>query len=205
MVAERDAVIAELRVRMTELARRVAELEARLGADSSNSSIPPSTEGLRKKPATGRRSGGRKGKQPGDPGRHLAQTAEPDEIVEYIPDRCDGCGDALADADVVSVARRQVFDIPPIRLSVTEHRAQRRRCACGHTTAAAFPDEATAPACYGPHPVSARSSPTWRCISICPSTAPHGCSPTSSARRCRPGRSPRSPPTPPTRSRHRWT
>jgi transposase len=125
-------------------------LEARLGADSSNSSIPPSTEGLRKKPATGRRRGGRKGKQPGDPGRHLAQTAEPDEIVCHIPDRCDGCGDGLADADVVGVARRQVFDIPPIRLSVTEHRAQRRRCACGHTTAAAFPDEATAPACYGP-------------------------------------------------------
>ena len=53
MVAERDAVIAELRVQMTELARRVAELEARLGADSSNSSIPPSPEGLRKKPAPG--------------------------------------------------------------------------------------------------------------------------------------------------------
>ena len=150
MVAERDAVIAELRTEMAGLRTEIAELRRRLDADSSNSSIPPSTEGLRKKPATGRRRGGRKGKQPGEAGRHLAQTAEPDEIVCHIPDRCDGCGDALADADVVGVARRQVFDIPPIRLSVTEHRAQRRRCACGHTTAAAFPPEARAPACYGP-------------------------------------------------------
>ena len=150
MVAERDAVIAELRVQMAELARRVAELEARLGADSNNSSTPPSAEGLRKKPATPRRRGGRKGKQPGDPGRHLAQTPTPDEIVEHTPQQCDGCGDGLAGAEVVGTARRQVFDIPPIRLRVTEHRAQRRRCSCGHTTAAAFPPEATAPACYGP-------------------------------------------------------
>ena len=150
MVAERDAVIAELGVQVTELSRRVAELEARLGADSSNSSQPPSSEGLRKKPATPRRRGGRRGKQPGDPGRHLAQVAEPDEIIDHAPQRCHGCDASLGDADVVGVARRQVFDIPPLRLSVTEHRAQRRRCGCGRVTTAGFPDEATAPACYGP-------------------------------------------------------
>jgi transposase len=150
MVAERDAVIAELGAQVTELARRVAELEARLGADSSNSSQPPSSEGLRKKPATPRRRGGRRGKQPGDPGRHLAQVADPDEIIDHVPAACGGCGGGLADADIVATRRRQVFDIPPLRLSVTEHRARSVRCGCGHVTAAAFPAEATAPACYGP-------------------------------------------------------
>ena len=53
-------------------------------------------------------------------------------------------------AAVVGVVRRQVFDIPPLRLRVTEHRAQTRRCGCGHTTTAAFPSAATAPTCYGP-------------------------------------------------------
>jgi transposase len=143
MVAERDAVIAELRA-------EIAELRRRLDADSSNSSTPPSAEGLRKKPATPRRRGGRKGKQPGDPGRHLSQVAEPDEIIEHAPERCRGCDASLDDADVVGVARRQVFDIPPLRLRVTEHRAQRRRCGCGRVTTAGFPDEARAPACYGP-------------------------------------------------------
>ena len=143
MVAERDAVIDELRA-------EVAELRRRLGADSSNSSTPPSAEGLRKKPAMPRRRGGRRGKQPGDPGRHLAQTAEPDEIIEHSPGACGGCGGDLDDADVVGVVRRQVFDIPPLRLRVTEHRAQRRRCGCGQVTTAGFPDEARSPACYGP-------------------------------------------------------
>lgn len=105
MVAQRDVVIAAL-------TKRIAELEARLGADSSNSSQPPSAEGLTKKPATPRRRGGRKGKQPGAPGKHLAQIADPDEIIEHTPDRCGGCGDGLADAPVVRVACRQVFDIP---------------------------------------------------------------------------------------------
>jgi transposase len=150
MLAERDAVIAELRGQVIELARRVAELESRLGSDSSNSSQPPSSEGLRKKPATPRRRGGRRGKQPGDPGRHLAQTADPDEIVDHAPAACAECGGGLGDADIVATRRRQVFDIPPLRLSVTEHRAQSRRCGCGHVTAAAFPAEARSPACYGP-------------------------------------------------------
>jgi transposase len=48
------------------------------------------------------------------------------------------------------VEARQVFDLPPLRLLATEHRAERRRCACGTTTAAAFPDHVRAAACYGP-------------------------------------------------------
>lgn len=153
LAAALDAAVArivQLETINAELTARIVELEARLGADSSNSSTPPSAEGLRKKPATPRRRGGRKGKQPGDPGRHLAQVADPDEIVEHAPDRCGGCHGDLDGAQVIGEARRQVFDIPPIRLRVTEHRAQRRRCACGHTTAARFPAEATAAACYGP-------------------------------------------------------
>ena len=53
------------------------------------------------------------------------------------------------DAEVVGTERRQVFDLPEIRLWVTEHVAQRRRCACGCETKAPFPAVATAPACYG--------------------------------------------------------
>ena len=45
---------------------------------------------------------------------------------------------------------RQVFDLPVVALEVVEHRVERRACACGTITAAAFPAEATAPTCYGP-------------------------------------------------------
>ena len=133
----------------------MAELERRLGKDSSNSSKPPSSDGLRKPVRTRQRGGeraeGRRqpGKQPGAPGAHLAQVAQPDEVVRHVPDRCRGCGAELADAVVEGVEARQVFDLPPLRLSVSEHRAERRRCACG-ITQAAFPAEARAAACYGP-------------------------------------------------------
>jgi transposase len=132
----------------------VAELERRLGKDSSNSSKPPSSDGLRKPARAERRAAERlehrrPGKQPGAPGAHLAQVAEPDEVFWYAPGRCGGCGLDLADASVVGVEARQVFDLPPLRLLASEHRAERRRCVCGTTTAAAFPDHVRAAACYG--------------------------------------------------------
>jgi transposase len=132
------------------LEARVAELERRLGQDSSNSSKPPSSDGLRKPARAERAERRRPGKQPGAPGAHLAQIAQPDKVVEHVPDRCGGCAGDLADAVVVGVEARQVFDLPRLHLAVAEHRVQRRRCACGTTTAAAFPEHARAAACYGP-------------------------------------------------------
>jgi transposase len=161
-VAVQAAVIAGLRAANAEQVRliatlqaRVAELERRLGRDSSNSSKPPSSDGLRKRSRAARRAGGRgedrrPGKQPGAPGAHLAQVATPDEVAWHVPDRCGGCGAALAGASVVGVEARQVFDLPPLGLRVTEHRAERCRCACGVTTAGRFPEHARAAACYGP-------------------------------------------------------
>jgi transposase len=162
-VAVQAAIIAELRAAhaaqaqaIAALEARVAELERRLGRDSSNSSKPPSSDGLRKPTRTKQRRGEQAedrrqpGKQPGAPGAHLAQVPQPDQVIWHVPDRCGGCGGELANAVVVGVESRQVFDLPPLRLSVSEHRAERRRCACGTTTQAAFPAEARAAACYGP-------------------------------------------------------
>lgn len=90
------------------------------------------------------------GKQPGDEGRHLAQVAQPDEVVTHIPQGCGGCGGGLGQAQTVGEVARQVFDLPEIRLRVVEHRAQRRRCGCGRITAAGFPEGVLALAVYGP-------------------------------------------------------
>jgi transposase/uncharacterized coiled-coil protein SlyX len=149
------AVNAEQARLIAALQARVAELERRLGKDSSNSSKPPSSDGLRKptrveRGPTDRSRGRRPGKQPGAPGAHLAQVAQPDEVSWHAPERCGACEADLAGAPVVAVEARQVFDLPPLRLGVAEHRAQRRRCACGTITAAGFPDHVRAAACYGP-------------------------------------------------------
>lgn len=143
-LAQRDGELAQARDTIRELTRQI-------NRDSSNSSVPPSSDGLAKKPARPRKAGGRKGKQPGTPGRHLAQVEHPDEVIEHLPTACRGCGARLdAHAQRESHTRRQVFDLPPMRLQVSEHRAVTCRCDCGVVTAAAFPAVVSAPACYGP-------------------------------------------------------
>ncbi|MCA1842981.1 MAG: IS66 family transposase [Actinobacteria bacterium] len=163
----------ELRARAERAEARAAELERELSRHSGNSSKPPSGDTLteraaqmaeresraeRRRRARARakeilrrgRERRRPGKQPGAQGRHLQVVERPDEVAVAAPERCTSCGADLGDAEVVGTERRQVFDLPEVRLSVTEHRAESRRCSCGRVTRAAFPPEATAPACYGP-------------------------------------------------------
>lgn len=153
-LADLHTANARLQMANDELAARVAELEGRLAKDSSNSSKPPSSDGLSKRPVPSRaerpKSTRRPGKQPGSPGAHLERVAHPDQVVVHTPQRCQACGGMLADAPVVGVEARQVFDLPPIRLQVVEHQVQRRRCTCGQATGAVFPTQARAVACYGP-------------------------------------------------------
>ena len=156
-IVARDAIIATLEARISRLDAHVVELEARLRANSSNSSKPPSADGLAKgppKPNLGARQAAaarrKPGGQPGAPGAYLAQVEHPDVVVVHTPQRCQRCGGELADAPVVGVEARQVHDLPRLGLLVTEHRAERRRCGCGTVTAARFPDGVRAPACYGP-------------------------------------------------------
>jgi len=153
LVAEQTAVIEELRGEVAGLRAKVTDLERRLAQNSRNSSRPPSSDGLAKPPAPKslRRSSGRKpGGQPGHEGSHLEQVERPDEVFRYVPSRCEGCGGDLSDSGLEGEETRQVFDLPPVRLAVCEHRAQRRRCVCGHVTPAGFPAGVNAPTQYGP-------------------------------------------------------
>ena len=136
------------------LEAKIADLEERLARTPRTSSMPPSKEGLSKPPAenrAARRAAKRRpGKQPGAEGNNLAQVPNPDKVVPVAPETCTGCGGDLSDADVVDVDTRQVFELPEIRPYVTEYRIERRRCRCGCEVKGTVPDQATAPACYGP-------------------------------------------------------
>jgi len=150
----REERIVELEDLNRSLVARIADLEERLGRNPRNSAMPPSAELFSKPPvpnrAERRAAKRRPGKQPGTEGKHLAQVEDPDDIQIHAPTACRGCGGNLDDADVVGMERRQVFELPPIRPFVTEHRMERRRCTCGCETKALPPVEAIAPACYGP-------------------------------------------------------
>jgi transposase len=142
--AEKDALISELRA-------EVAELKRQLGMNSRNSSKPPSSDGLAKPaPKSLRRKSGRKpGGQAGHDGSTLAQVTDPFKTIKHEPGACGGCGAGLTGAPEVGVERRQVFDLPPITVQVTEHQLIARQCRCGQVSRGVAPKGVNAPVQYG--------------------------------------------------------
>src|SRR6185312_5367215 len=136
------AVITRLEAELATFQARLTALEDRLAKDSHNSHLPPSRD-LPPKPTSLRRPSSRKpGGQPGHGGTTLAWAVTPDAVAVHRPAVCARCGAPLTADEVVGDVRRQMVDLPPLRLQVTEQVAEQRRCgACGHVTQAAFPPE----------------------------------------------------------------
>lgn len=142
----------ELETENKRLRKRVDELEQQLAKNSRNSGKPPSTDGFKKPaPKSLRKKGDRNsGGQPGHPGHTLKMADKPDDIEHHRVEHCGCCGRSLAGQAPAGIEKRQVHDLPPIRLVVTEHRAESKRCTCGHLNKAKFPEGVNAPAQYGP-------------------------------------------------------
>jgi transposase len=143
-----------LRTHVQELVAQVQELQARLAKDSHNSSKPPSSDPLgRKRPGSQRR---RSGKKPGGQLGHAGETphlvATPDRVVEHRPSVCASCQSSLDETmPAEGYERRQVHELPPVRLLVYEPRALQVRCpACQAVAVGAFPPEVPSRAQYGP-------------------------------------------------------
>jgi transposase len=142
-----------LTLRNKELAKRVEELEHRFEQNSGNSSKPPSSDGYTKpspksqRKKTGRKSGGQKG----HPGSTLAPVAKPDVIVVHPLKLCPcGCGANLKNQPLLRHDSRQVFDLPPQKLEVTEHQVEVKLCPnTRREVSASFPSEVKARTQYG--------------------------------------------------------
>ena len=132
---------------------RIKELEERLAKDSRTSSKPPSTDGLARLPRSFRRpSGKRPGGQAGHPGHTLSVVEQPDEVVRHRPEVCYQCGEDLSAIPGSIAERRQVLDVPEIRLLAHEHQIEAICCPTCHTTSlGSFPAAVSAPVHYGPH------------------------------------------------------
>ena len=136
---------------LNELRAEIAAVRAQLGTNSKNSSKPPSSDGLTKPaPRSLRGRGGKPGGQQGHPGQTLRQVTTPDVTVRHEPVCCAGCGHSTARGVEVAVERRQVFDLPPTAVQVTEHQLITRACRCGTRTTGLAPDGVNAPVSYGP-------------------------------------------------------
>jgi len=125
--------------RIAVLERRVRELEDRLGKNSTNSSLPPSTDGPAVKRAPPKDSLGRKrGGQEGH-SRQLRPLLPPSRSFEVKPEACRRCGHELHGHDNEPL-RHQIIDLPRIVPDVTEYRLHRLACpGCGVSTCGQLP------------------------------------------------------------------
>ena len=119
------ALVAELlplKEQLAEATARIKELEERLAKDSRTSSKPPSSDGQHRAPRSLRRPSGKSpGGQPGHAGHTLSMVEEPEEVVRHRPEVCGQCGENLSHVAGTTALRRQVLDLPEIRLRAVEH------------------------------------------------------------------------------------
>ncbi len=146
LLLEQAKRIQKLEAEIEQLKVENGKLRETLGKNSSNSSMPPSSDGprfhVKRKPPTkpsGRKRGGQKGHK-----RNVRPLVEPDRVAETIPckpEQCGKCGETLATApDDPEPRRKQVAEIPPIQPHVTEYRIHSINCqCCGATTRGTLP------------------------------------------------------------------
>jgi transposase len=150
------ALVAELLPLKEQLAQanaRIKELEDRLAKDSRTSSKPPSSDGLARLPRRARRPSGKSpGGQAGHPGHTLSMVEQPDEVVRQRPTVCHHCHADLSAVPGRVVERRQVLDLPEMRLLAQEHQLEAICCPTCHTiSSGSFPAAVSAPIQYGPN------------------------------------------------------
>jgi len=154
LFAEQQIIIEQQALRITELEERIKSLEEKLNKNSRNSSKPPSTDNLALKKPNPKSQRIKSGKKPGGQEGHIGTTLtmvdNPDETIIYNVDKCKNCGKNLHDEKAKDFERRQVFDIPPIKISATEHRGEIKICTCGCTNYAEFPEDVKFSVQYGP-------------------------------------------------------
>jgi transposase len=168
VVLELAGSVERLTAQTRLLAERVRRLEEQSQQGSRTGSKPPSQDPpktrqqrraearakakeLLSRDVEKRRAGGQSGREGG--GRPLAPEDRVDEFVDRYPDSCRGCGREFADGERVPSwrpGRRQVAELPPLAVFVSEHRSDRLRCrCCKQRTAAGFPAEVAA-STFGP-------------------------------------------------------
>jgi transposase len=154
-IADAEKQIADAEKQIADAEKQIVDLERQLALrqqNSTNSSKPPSSDGLAGEPRQrGRRKKSRRkaGGQPGHRGAHraLVPAENVDEIRVVLPEKCQHCGHRLPpQIEQVETRgepqRHQITELPPIQARTMEYQCHRVVCPeCGESTRAAVPAE----------------------------------------------------------------
>jgi len=152
---QRDERIKQLEELISQLSGEVKGLQEQQAKNSSNSSLPPSSDrfGRQKKTRSLREKSGKpSGGQVGHRGHTLSMSPTPDEVIS-LPSvtQCQHCQGDLSTVVSKTIERRQVMDVPQPRLEIREYQGEWKQCPlCEQLTAATFPAEAKACTQFGP-------------------------------------------------------
>jgi transposase len=151
MLVEMRQQLDQLTQIVQKQATRIQTLEDQIAKNSGNSGKPPSSDGLGKRRQSLRVKGQRQpGGQKGHPGTTLVQVSEPDHTIVHKLVVCPECAADLETVAVQGVEKRQIFDVPPVQLEVTEHQTQHKMCpSCQSLVKASFPSDIRHPVQYG--------------------------------------------------------
>ena len=153
LAQEQQKLLQQQAILLEKLTARVKELEEQASQNSKNSHKPPSSDGFKKPKRTQslRKQSDRKpGGQTGHKGSKLSRSEDIDHFVPHPVSRCECCGKDLQEVPVINHVKRQVFDLPDLRLQVIEHQAELKRCSCGAVSQGEFPADVRAEVQYGP-------------------------------------------------------
>jgi transposase len=132
------ALIAQQQEQIRQLQQQLADTKAKLNTNSSNSSLPPSSDrfhGKRRPPPPADQPRKKRGGQPGHP-RHERLLAGADQVRDIIPCKpttCRRCGKPLSGSDPDPL-RHQVAELPVVVPDVVEYQLHRLICPCCHTS-----------------------------------------------------------------------
>ncbi len=145
------ALVEGLLERIAVLEQRVESLENQISKNSRNSSKAPSSDGFKPRTKSQRRKSERSsGGQPGHPGATLEWAEEVDYVEQHCVAACSVCGQSLSEVAVEAWDLRQVQDIAPIAVTVTEHQAEVKCCPqCQTLNRGEFPPQVNSVVQYG--------------------------------------------------------
>ena len=135
--------IAELEAQVAQLLAQIEVLTEKLGRNSGNSHLPPSSDGPGGAAARGKGRGEKRkrGGQKGHRGAHrqLLPVERVDELIEMFPSVCLGCAQPLPATPDADARRYQLLELTPSKPHLTEFRRHEVECPrCGHRTRASY-------------------------------------------------------------------